>query len=287
MAFAVFADGTANLPRSLREGIRILPCEYRIGGKPRIYDGDLENFDAHAWYEGLRNGQKVQTSLLNTHLFLTEFSKALKQGMDVIYISMSSGISGTFGAARAAMLELKESMKGRFIHVVDSHGCGFGTGLLAARAAKLSRSGTDAREAARLLEAEVPLTCQYFTVDDLNYLKSTGRVRGVTAKIGSVLNIKPLLYGDAEGNIVSCGIARGRRKAIEGLVKKYGEKHLDEQDLGVYISHGDCLEDAEKLRDMVLNVTPDIPVTICEHEPFSGAHVGPGMLALFFRGHER
>ena len=287
MAFAVFADGTANLPRSLREGIRLLPCEYRVGGKTRIYDGNLEKFDTHAYYEGLRHGQLVQTSLLNTHLFLTEFSSALKQGLDVIYVSMSSSISGTFGAAVAAMQELKETMKGRFIHVVDSHGCGFGTGLLAARAAKLSLSGADAREAARLLEAEVPLTCQYFTVDDLNFLKRSGRLSGMTAKIGSVLNIKPLLYGDAEGHIVSCGVARGRRKAIEALVKKYEEKHLDEQDLGVYISHGDCAEDAEQLRDMVMDITPDIPVTVCDHEPFSGAHVGPGMLALFFRGHER
>jgi DegV family protein with EDD domain len=287
MAFVVFADGTANLPRSLREGIRLLPCEYRIGGKARIYDGNLESFDTHAYYEGLRNGQTVQTSLLNTHLFLTEFSSVLTQGLDVIYVSMSSGISGTFGAAVAAMQELKENMKGRFIHIVDSHGCGFGTGLLAARAAKLSRSGMDAQEAAKLLEAEVPLTCQYFTVDDLNFLRRSGRLSGMTAKIGSVLNIKPLLYGDAEGHIVSCGVARGRRKAIEALVKKYEEKHLDEQDLGVYISHGDCLEDAERLRDMVMEVTPDIPVTVCDHEPFSGAHVGPGMLALFFRGRER
>ena len=287
MAFAVFADGTANLPRSLREGIRLLPCEYRIAGKSRIYDGDLESFDTHAWYEKLRNGETVQTSLLNTHLFLTEFSSVLRQGLDVIYVSMSSSISGTFGAAFAAMQELREKSRDRFIHIVDSHGCGFGTGLLAARAARLSRSGMDAREAARLLEAEVPLTCQYFTVDDLNYLKRSGRLSGMTAKIGSVLNIKPLLYGDADGHIVSCGVARGRRKAIEALVKKYEEKHLDEQDLGVYISHGDCLEDAETLRDMVMAITPDIPVTVCDHEPFSGAHVGPGMLALFFRGCER
>ena len=96
-----------------------------------------------------------------------------------------------------------------------------------------------------------------------------------------------ILYGDKEGHIVSCGVTRGRKKAIEELVKKYEEKRLDVQDIGVYISHGDCLEEAEKLAALVKQATPDVDITICEHEPFSGAHVGPGMLALFFRGKER
>ena len=287
MAFVVFADGAANLPLPLRKGIRMLPCEYSIGGKPRVYDGDLERFDAHSYYDRLRSGEIVKTSLLNTDLFLTAFLPVLKQGLDVIYVSMSSGISGTFGAACAAVQELRETMKDRFVHVVDSRGCGRGTGLLAVRAARLARSGASAKDAARVLDEEVPRTCQYFTVDDLNHLKRSGRVSGVTAKIATVLNIKPVLYGDQDGHIVSCGVARGRRRAIEELGKKYEDKHLEYQDMGVYISHGDCLEDAEKLRELVKNITPGVPVEICAHEPFSGAHVGPGMLALFFRGKER
>ena len=287
MAFAVFADGSANLPRSMRSGITLLPCEYIINGTPETYDGDLERFDAHAFYEGLKNGCKVRTSLLNTQLFLTRFTAVLEQGRDIIYVSTSSGISGTFNAAKTAAEELMRSFSSRFIHVVDSLGCGFGNGLLAVRAAKLSGSGISAEKAASILDEEVAHTCQYFTVDDLNFLKTTGRVSGVTAMIGTVLNIKPILYGDATGHIVSCGKVRGRRNAIDALAKKYEEKRIRGGEQTVCISHGDCLQDAELLASAIRARTPEVPITICQHEPYSGAHVGPGMLGLFFRGNER
>lgn len=287
MSFAVFADGTANLPKSLLEGISLLPCDYTVDGQPQIYLGDVDSFDGHTFYEGLRNGKVVQTTLLNTHLFLSSFAPVLEKGLDIIYISMSSGISGTYNAARNAAQELMETYSGRFVHIVDSLGCGFGNGMLAIRAAELSRQDVDAREAASILDEEVPHTCQYFTVDDLNFLKRTGRVKGFTAKIGTFLNIKPILFGDKTGHIISCAKVRGRRKSIEGLVQKFEEKRVRSGEQKIFISHGDCLQDAEILAGLVREITPDVPITICQHEPFSGSHVGPGMLGLFFRGTER
>ena len=287
MSFAVFADGSANLPKSMLEGISLLPCDYTVDGEPYTYWGDVDSFDAHSFYEGLRNGTVVRTTLLNTSLFLSRFAPILTQGIDIIYISMSSGISGTYNAARIAAQELMDLYSGRFVHIVDSLGCGFGNGLLAVRAAKLSREGVSAREAAAILDQEVPHTCQYFTVDDLNFLKNTGRVSGMSAKIGTVLNIKPILFGDKTGHIISCAKVRGRAKAIETLVKKYEEKRVRSGEQTICISHGDCLQDAELLASLVHEITPEVPITICQHEPFSGAHVGPGMLGLFFRGTER
>ena len=287
MSFAVFADGSANLPKSMLEGISLLPCDYTVDGEPYTYWGDVDSFDAHPFYEGLRNGTVVRTTLLNTSLFLSRFAPILTQGIDIIYISMSSGISGTYNAARIAAQELMDLYSGRFVHIVDSLGCGFGNGLLAVRAAKLSREGVSAREAAAILDQEVPHTCQYFTVDDLNFLKNTGRVSGMSAKIGTVLNIKPILFGDKTGHIISCAKVRGRAKAIETLVKKYEEKRVCSGEQTICISHGDCLQDAELLASLVREITPEVPITICQHEPFSGAHVGPGMLGLFFRGTER
>ena len=287
MSFAVFADGSANLPKSMLEGISLLPCDYTVDGEPFTYWGDVDSFDAHSFYEGLRNGTVVRTTLLNTSLFLSRFAPILTQGIDIIYISMSSGISGTYNAARIAAQELMDLYSGRFVHIVDSLGCGFGNGLLAVRAAKLSREGVSAREAAAILDEEVPHTCQYFTVDDLNFLKNTGRVSGMSAKIGTVLNIKPILFGDKTGHIISCAKVRGRAKAIETLVKKYEEKRVRSGEQTICISHGDCLQDAELLASLVREITPEVPITICQHEPFSGAHVGPGMLGLFFRGTER
>lgn len=287
MSFVVFADGSANLPQSMLAGITLLPCDYVLDGKPGTYLGDLENFDGHAFYQSLAAGKKMTTSLLNTQCFLDGFTPVLDQGKDVIYVSMSSGISGTCNAARIAAEELMETYPDRYVHIVDSKGCGFGSGLLAVRAAAMSREGMDAREAGALLDAEVPHACQYFTVDDLNYLKRTGRVSGATAAIGTVLNIKPILYGDSTGHIVSCSKVRGRKKSVKALADKYREKKMDGPDQIICISHGDCLEDARILAEYVREITPGIPITICQHEPFSGAHVGPGMLALFFRGKER
>lgn len=287
MSFAVFADGSANLPKPLLEGISLLPCEYTVDGEPRTYLGDVDQFDGHAYYEELKKGRKIGTSLLNSQLFITHFTPVLESGQDVIYVSMSSGISGTYNSAVAAANDLMEQFPERFVHIVDSQGCGFGSGILALKAAELSREGEDVRRAAEIVDGLVPHACQYFTVDDLNFLKRTGRVSGITAAIGTVLNIKPILYGDHTGHIVACSKVRGRRKAIEAIAEKYKEKRLEIPDQKVFISHGDCIGDANLLAEMVKKVTPAVPVTICQHEPFSGAHVGPGMLALFFWGKER
>lgn len=287
MAFIVFADGSANLPKDCLEGITLLPCSYCVDGVQKEYQGDIDSFDVHHYYDSLRGGARITTSLLNTHLFLEHFREAMEAGQDVVYVSMSSGISGTYQAAVNAKHELEEEYPDRYIHIVDSHGCGFGSGLLAIRAAELSREGKTARESGALLDADVPHICQYFTVDDLNFLKRSGRVSGATAMIGTVLNIKPVLYGDATGHIVSCAKVRGRKKAIDALVEKYAQKQVDAEHRIVAISHGDCPEDAEILAEKVRAVANPGKLIIVPHEPFSGAHVGPGMLALFFYGSER
>ena len=287
MSFAVFADGSANLPTSTLDGITLLPCTYCVEGVQKEYLGDVDSFDAKHYYDSLRNGCKITTSLLNTHLFLEHFRPVLEQGQDAVYIAMSSGISGTYQAAVTAKNELTEEFPERYIHIVDSRGCGFGSGLLAIRAAELSRQGLSAREAGKLLDADVPHMCQYFTVDDLNFLKRSGRVSGATAMIGTVLNIKPILYGTADGHIVSCAKVRGRKKAIDAIVDIYAKKQLDAEHRIVAISHGDCLEDAQLLAEKIRAVANPKQLIIVPHEPFSGAHVGPGMLALFFYGKER
>lgn len=287
MSFAIFTDGSSNLPKAKLEGIELLPCSITIDDVPQQYAGDLDSFDAHTYYESLKAGRKIKTTLVNTHTFLTHMRTALEKGLDAVYICMSSGISGTYQAAMAAAEELTEEFPERYVHIVDSRGCGLGIGLLAIMAKKLRDEGKTCREAAEILDAAVPHICQYFTVDDLNFLKNTGRVSGATAMIGTVLNIKPILYGTEEGKIVAASKCRGRKKAMEALVQAY-ESHVEnagEQIVG--ISHGDCAEEAQLLADRIRAVAAPKELFICEHEPFSGAHVGPGMLAVFFYGKTR
>lgn len=289
MSFTIFVDGSSNLPgRLLRElGIEILPCTYSMDGVPSTYDGSLDSFDAHSYYEMLRQGGRVQTSLLNTQLFLDSFRPVLERGEDAVYFSMSSGISGTCQAARMAAQELLEEFPERTVRVVDSLGSGFGTGLMACKAADLRAAGKTAAQTADIMDADAQNTLQFFTVDDLNFLKRTGRVSGATAMIGTVLNIKPVLWGDPTGHITARSKHRGRKKAMASIVEEYRSRVEDAGNQRVAISHGDCPEDAQALADMICAVAKPKELIIAPHEPFTGAHVGPGMLALFFHGKKR
>jgi DegV family protein with EDD domain len=289
MSYTVFTDGCSNLPgRILTElNIRVLPCSYVFDGKPGVYEGDIDAFDSHAYYEKLRAGAEMKTSLLNSQLFMDHFRTALEAGEDVVYVGLSSGVSGTLQAAKIAAEELMEEFPERMVRVVDSLGAGFGPGLLACRAADLRNEGKTANEAGEILDEEVKHLLQIFTVDDLNFLKRTGRVSGATAAIGTILNIKPLLWGDPTGHIVALSKCRGRKKAIEAIVEIYRNRAIDAQNQRIAISHGDCLEEAQILADKVCQICKPKELIICPHEPFTGSHVGPGMLALFFFGEER
>jgi len=287
MKFIVFADGTANLPKNMLNNIRLLPCKYTMDGVDCEYDGDVENFDGQTFYEGLKAGKEVKTTLLNTFLFTETFEPILKEGKDVLYVSMSSGISGTFNAARLAKNELEEKYPSRKVVVIDSHGCGFGNALLAVKADGYASLDMDVSDAEIKVNEAVDHICQYFTVDDINFLKKTGRVSGAAAAIATIMNIKPILYGDQTGHIVASGKVKGRKGAIEELASKYDEKVVDPASQTVCISHGNCLEDAQKLAERIKQYNPPKQIVICMHEPFSGCHVGPGMLGLFFEGKER
>lgn len=287
--FTIFVDGSSNLPGEIlkRLNIAILPCSYSINGKPSTYNGNLDSFDAHEYYDMLRQGGTVQTSLLNTQLFVDSFRPELEAGRDVVYIGMSSGISGTIQAGRIAAEELSEEFPDRTVRIVDSMGSGFGSGLMACTAADLRAEGKSAKEVADYLDEDAHRMLQFFTVDDLNFLKRTGRVSGATAMIGTVLNIKPVLWGDAEGHITARGKHRGRKKAIAAIVEEFKNGALDVENSRVAISHGDCEEEAKQLADLICAVAKPKELIIAPHEPFTGAHVGPGMLAVFFHGKKR
>lgn len=289
MSFTIFVDGSANLPdRVLAEkNIRILPCSFCLDGIPGTYNGNLDSFNPREYYEKLASGVRVQTSLLNTQLFLDHFRPVLAQGEDVVYVSMSSGISGTYQAAKIACEELAEEFPQRTIRAVDSLGAGFGIGLMACKASQLRAKGRTAAQTADFLDNDAHNMLQFFTVDDLNFLKRTGRVSGATAMIGTVLNIKPVLWGDPTGHITARSKQRGRKKALAAIAEEYKNSVIDPENQCVAISHGDCEEEAQRLAELICAAAKPKELIIAPHEPFTGAHVGPGMLALFFHGKNR
>lgn len=289
MSFAIYTDGCSNLPgEQIRQHrIRVLPCTYTLDGVQHVYNGDIDSFDAPAHYDMLRAGHLIQTSLLNTQLFIDHFRTALEEGLDVIYVGLSSGISGTYNAARMAAEELQEEFPDRKIRTVDSRGAGMGTGLLTLRAADLREEGKTTDEAADALIAMTDDLCEYFTVDDLMFLNRTGRLSGASAMVGTMLGIKPILRGDEEGHIVASQKIRGRKKAVETLAKIYAERVVNPEDQRVGITHGDCPEEAQALAERICAAGKPGELLLCPHEPFTGSHVGPGMLAVFFFGKGR
>ena len=289
MSFTVFTDCSANLPGSLLRDldIKVIPCTYMVDGKLVSYDGDLDNFDYKTYYDMLREGANVTTTLLNTDVFCECFTPILENGNDIVYIALSSAVSGTYNASTIAARELSESYPERKIRTVDSKGAGLGVGALACLAADYRNEGLNADEAADKLDYAAEHLCQYFTVDDLMFLRRTGRISTPLAAVGTLLGIKPLLWGNEKGAIVECGKCRGRRRVIDAIVQKYVEKIRFPKKQRVFISHGDCLDDAEELARRVREVAEPRELIICPHEPMTGSHVGPGMLALFFFGNER
>ena len=289
MSFAIFTDGCSNLPGQQigKYQIRVLPCTYTLDGVQHVYDGDIDSFNAPAHYGKLREGHLIQTSLLNTQLFLDHFRVALEEGLDVIYVGMSSGISGTYNAAKMAAKELMEEFSGRKVYTVDSRGAGMGTGLLTLMAGDLREAGKSVDETHQELLAATDNLCEYFTVDDLMFLNRTGRLSGAGALVGTMLNIKPILRGDEEGHIVTSQKIRGRKKAVETLAKIYAERVVEPGNQRVGITHGDCPEEAQLLAERICAAAKPKELLVCPHEPFTGSHVGPGMLAVFFFGKGR
>ena len=286
MSFTIFTDACSNLPGAVlsQRQITPLPCTYTIDGRQITYLGDIEAFDAKEHYDLLRSGKLITTSLLNTQLFLDHFRPVLEQGQDVIYIGMSSGISGTYQASVMAAQELSQEFPDRTVRTVDSLGAGFGPGLLTILAADLRDEGKSAGETADFLDRNKMELCEFFTVDDLMFLKRTGRLSTTSALVGTMLGIKPILRGDEEGHIVVCHKCRGRKKAVDMLAKLYADRVVDPGLQRVAISQGDCEAEAKALADKILAIAPPKELILCPHEPMTGSHVGPGMLGIFFFG---
>ena len=281
----LFTDTSANLPVEIIDeyGIEVVPFSYTIDGVEYIPERE---FDGKAFYAAMRAGSEVKTSMVNAGTFIERFKAALDAGKDVLYIGMSGGISGTANAALMAKQELDEEYPDRKIVVIDTLAASLGEGLLVIKAAEQLRDGAALDTIEEDIRAQVPSMCQSFTVDDLKYLKNTGRVSGAAAIIGNVLSIHPILIGDYEGKIVVKAKVRGMKRTLDALAERYAELALSKTET-IGIAHADKEEGkaylVQRLRDKGLTGKC---LSVC-YEPVTGSHVGPGTVALFFFGTDR
>lgn len=282
MSFVISTDSGANLPKNiiLENDLTVVPLLYSYNGEDHftIYP---DEFDGDAYYEIIKKVD-VTTSTVNIQQFIDAWEPLLKEGKDILHVSMSSGISSTYQTSHMAMEMLSEEYPDRIICTVDTYAASLGEGLSVFDAIDYRKNGLGILEVEKkLLERRCKIR-QVFTVDDLNFLKKGGRLSGASALIGSLLNIKPILIGNEIGQIILKSKERGRKQAMKQLLKEYVEMAADPVNDLVTIAHACAYEDTEWLVNEIKKVHPEQKILTEIYEPVTGCHVGTGTVALFF-----
>ena len=246
------------------------------------------SLDLSEFYAFLREKKSASTAAVNIDSFIEIMTPILEAGKDILYLGFSSGLSSTYASGKLAADELMEKYPDRKIYTVDTLAASLGQGLLVYLAAKRRLAGESIEAVRDFVENTKLNLCHWFTIDDLFFLKRGGRVSGTTAVVGTMLGIKPVMHVDNEGHLINVAKARGRRAAIDALFDKAKSTMIGERaNSSVFISHGDCIEDAEYLAERIKNEIGVKEVRIAYVGSVIGSHSGPGTLALFFLGSER
>lgn len=286
MKYIISTDSTADLPDSYvkEHGLAIQFLSYTFD--EMVYDADTQ-MDAHAFYDLMRNGKMPTTNACIPAEIQKNFEVYLKEGYDILHIGFSTALSTSFNNARLAATELAEQYPDRKIILIDSLSASLGQGLLVHYAVTMKESGKSMEEVAEWVEQNKLHMCHQFTVDDLFHLHRGGRVSKTTAILGTIINIKPVLHVDDEGRLTSVCNVRGRKKALLKLVDHMAEQMGDYKNDTVFISHGDCLEDAEFVAAQVKERFGTQNIMINYVCPTIGSHSGPGTVAIFHLGTHR
>ncbi|HIT52215.1 MAG TPA: DegV family protein [Candidatus Aveggerthella excrementigallinarum] len=290
MDFEIVTDSSCNLTEDMIDelGVHILPLVFMSEGKEYRSYLKGEKTDLKQFYTMMREGKVFTTSLPNMADAEALLRGLLESGRDVLYLGFSSALSGTYEAVRLLCTQLAAEFPERTVRAVGTLAASGGQGLLVYHACKHAQAGASLEETARWVEENRLHLAHWFTVDDLMFLLRGGRVSKVSAYMGTMLNIKPVMHVDDEGRLIPVEKVRGRKKAIQGLVK-----HMEETaqkpvaDQPVFITHGDCPEDVEYLCDLIRKKFGDVQITVNYVDPVIGAHSGPGTLALFFLAEHR
>ena len=276
----IMTDNAANLPPELREqyNIRELCLTYTVDG--RLIDGSAP-FDGHDFYEAMRRGAEVKTSMISPAAAREAIEPALAAGDDVLFLGISGGVSGTCWGVGLVAQELAAEYPDRRVQVLDTRGASLGEGLVVLEAAQLAQQGADMDAIVARAETLCGKMRQHFMVDDLKFLRKGGRLSGAAALAGTLLQIKPILQGDENGKIVVRTKERGRKKAMDTLIALYNEL-VEDKSAPVGISHAAAPAEALHLTTRLRQSGCTGPILSVCHEPVTGAHVGPGMLAMYF-----
>lgn len=284
--YRIITDSCCDLTDALisKLDITVVPLNMLFRGELRA---DSVGDDIKDVYAGLRAGEAASTSAANPENWASAIEPFLAAGEDVLVLAFSSGLSTTYQSAVIAAGDLSEKYPDRKIRVVDTLCASLGEGLLVHYVCQKRDEGMDLDTLTQWTEDNKQNLCHWFTVDDLMYLKRGGRISAATALVGTVLQIKPVLHVDSEGHLINVSKARGRKAAIDTLAKKMEQTALPGKNDYAMICHGDCIEDAQYLANLIKERCGVKEVFIGYTGAVIGSHSGPGTLALFYLGTHR
>ena len=287
--YIIMTDSSCDLPLEIVNDLEIsvLPLSLVIDDKKYYNYLDERDITFSEFYKLMRNKKTSKTSAVNPSDFVNEMEKFLKQGKDILYLGFSSGLSCTYNNANTAADQLLKIYPDRKIYTVDTLCASLGQGLLVYLTAMEKQKGKSIEELRDFAENIKLKVCHWFTVEDLYHLKRGGRISSSTAVIGSMLGIKPILHVDNMGKLINVGKVRGRKASINELFNKVKENAIIPSQQTVFISQGDCLDDANYLADLLKKELNVKEVIINYVGPVIGTHSGPGTMAIFFLGNKR
>jgi len=287
--YQIFTDATADLTPALLAGlppVEIIPMQVEIGGAEYTY-GSADGITAKEFYQLQNAGNFATTSQINPTVYSQSFEPFLKQGIDILYLCFSTGLSGTYQSALLAAEELQEKYPERKLVCIDTLAAAAGEGFLVMEAANKMRAGLTLDELVIWVMEHRLKVCHWVTVDTFTHLKHGGRVSAATAAMGTALQIKPLLHVDEQGKLEAVGKPRGRKKAVSALIAKMEEGWLPELGNSVLIAHSNDPDAAAMLKNQVTEKFPDAIIQTTDIGPIIGAHTGSGTLLLVYWGKNR
>ena len=286
--FVLFTDLACDIdPEYLKQwDVQYCSLTFHFEDEPELeYKND--EYSIEKFYAEVRSGRVARTAAVDKETLRSCFTRILDAGSDLLYLAFSSGLSSTYSNAMTVAEEIRPLYPERKLLISDTRSASAGMGLLVYLTAQKRDSGASLEETFEFAETMRFKLCHWFTVDDLKYMRRGGRVSAAAAFFGGVLSIKPVMHMDDPGHLIPVQKVSGRRNSIVRMADKYGELAVDKEHGTVFISHGDCIKDAEMLAGM-LHDRYGVEVKIITMVGMViGAHSGPGTLALFFVGSER
>lgn len=284
--YVVTVNSTVDLPKEwlAERNVPVIPLKYTIDGE--TYE-DMAGLSSKEFFQKLRDRKMATTSQINPEEAREALEPFLKEGKDVLHLAFSSALSGTCNSMRIAAEELKEEYPERKIIVIDTLCACLGEGLLLYYVLKLKKEGKTIEEVEAWVEENKLHICHNVTVDDLNHLQRGGRISKTAAVLGTMVQIKPMIHMADDGSLQVVGKERGRKRSLNKIVDKAVEQSKGwEQDI-VMITHGDCLEDAQYVAELVRAKMGIENILINNIGTVIGSHTGPGVVAVFCMGNKR